>query len=237
MKTIYILRVLLPVAILFVNANCKKEPPYATATGVVVPPPPTVNTAPKVTGGADEYVFLPANTCYLTGSAFDKENNIQKVLWSKIAGPSSFVIENPNSFSTTVKDLEQGVYQFELTVTDVLGLYGKDTINVRVDRLSAGTHEFIFENRTWIFPWYNAIEIKNFFSIVAYALPFRIFIKREAAPVWIEVDPIAYTTTSGPYEYFIETRPDGAGMYSYGSLYIFYYGLDVSDTPDIKIVF
>lgn len=237
MKIIYILRVLLPVAILFLNTNCKKEPPYANATGVVVPPPPIVNTAPKVKEGGDEYVFLPANSCILTGSAVDKENNIHRVLWSKISGPSSFEIENPNSLSTRVKDLEQGVYQFELTVTDLLGLYGKDTINVNVVRFSAGTHEFIFENRTWIFPWYNAIEIPNFFGIMPNATPFRVFIKRDAAPVWVEVDAISNNWSGSPYEYFIETRPNGGGMYTLGSLYIFSYGADVSDTPAVKIIF
>jgi hypothetical protein len=30
-------------------------------------------------------------------------------------------------------------------------------------------------------------------------------------------------------------EPDRAGMYKFGSLYIFYFGLDVSDTPAVKI--
>jgi hypothetical protein len=65
---------------------------------------------------------------------------------------------------------------------------------------------------------------------------FRIFIRRDTNPDWIEVYPENYVANAS-YEYYIETRPDGAGIYTYGSLYIFYYGMDTNDTPDVKIVF
>ena len=111
-----------------------------------------------------------------------------------------------------------------------MGLYGKDTLKVAVG-------EYVFEDRTWIFPWYNSIEIPNFHSIVPPGTPFTIYIQRHSNPAWIEVSPLTINPSTATYEYFIETRPKGGGIYNYGSLYIFYYGNDVSDAPGVKITF
>lgn len=54
--------------------------------------------------------------------------------WSKIAGPTAGTITTPNSLSTTVTGLENGIYQFELAGTDNFGLTGKDTVQVTVVR-------------------------------------------------------------------------------------------------------
>jgi len=116
-------------------------------------------------------------------------------------------------------------------------LYGKDTVKVIVGQLAGNTNEIIFENQIWIFPWYNAIELNNFYNLIPPGSMFKILIKRDADPDWVEVSPYSINGSGGSYEYFIETRPDGAGMYTYGSLYIFYYGMDTSDTPDVKIVY
>ena len=47
--------------------------------------------------------------------------------------PSRNTIVNPNSANTVVSGLGQGVYQFELTVTDNKGDVGKDTVQVMVN--------------------------------------------------------------------------------------------------------
>jgi K319L-like, PKD domain len=59
-----------------------------------------------------------------------------------------------------VSNLQIGVYQFELTVTDSMGMSGKDTIKVTVSQMSSNANEILLENQTWIFPWYSAIESK-----------------------------------------------------------------------------
>ena len=96
--------------------------------------------------------------------------------------------------------------------------------------------EIIITNLKWIFPWYNALEIDHFHKYIP-TDSFHLFIKRDTSETWVKVPEINYSNynDSTKYEYFIETRPDGAGMYHYGSLYIFYYGDDTSDTPSIKI--
>lgn len=250
MKEINIPGYIMLFILIILNANCEKEYPTtrtsaSSSTPILPPPPPpppppplpVPNTAPNCNAGQDQLVFFPTSFCTLNGHAYDRENNIRTVLWSKISGPSSFLIAHPDSLSTVVSNLQIGVYQFELTVTDSMGMYGKDTINVIVDQMPVNTNEIILENLVWVFPWYNAIEVKNFYDLIPSGSMFRIYIRRATSPDWIEAYPESNYVTNAAYEYFIETRPDGAGIYTYGSLYIFYYGMDTSDTPDVKIVF
>ncbi len=53
--------------------------------------------------------------------------------WVKLTGPASADIGNANIASTTLSNLVQGTYTFELTVTDNGGLTGKDTVSVTVN--------------------------------------------------------------------------------------------------------
>ena len=41
--------------------------------------------------------------------------------WTKISGPSSYTIVDPTSAVTNITGLVQGVYQFQLKVTDNKG--------------------------------------------------------------------------------------------------------------------
>ena len=54
-------------------------------------------------------------------------------MWTKISGPSSYKISDSTSASTTVNGLIQGIYTFELTVTDNKGATGKDTVQIKVN--------------------------------------------------------------------------------------------------------
>ncbi len=95
------------------------------------PPPP--NKAPVANAGADKSIILPTNTVSLTGTGTDTDGTIVGYLWSKISGPAQFAIVNANSASTAINNLVQGVYSFELTVTDDKGAVGKDTVVVTVN--------------------------------------------------------------------------------------------------------
>ena len=53
--------------------------------------------------------------------------------WTKISGPASGTITNATSASTTVTGLTQGVYQFQLKVTDNNGATAIDTVQVTVN--------------------------------------------------------------------------------------------------------
>ncbi|MDQ6608980.1 MAG: PKD domain-containing protein [Bacteroidota bacterium] len=93
-----------------------------------------VNHPPIARAGADQTIILPTNTVTLDGSgSSDPDNNITTYLWTKISGPSSFTIANANNVKTMVSNLVQGVYAFELKVTDAGGLFSKDTVEVKVN--------------------------------------------------------------------------------------------------------
>jgi hypothetical protein len=90
------------------------------------------NQSPTANAGSNQTITLPTNSVTLSGSGSDADGSIENYEWTKISGPSSFAIGNPNSTSTQISNLVAGTYQFELTVTDDQGATGKDTVQVRV---------------------------------------------------------------------------------------------------------
>ena len=106
----------------------------------------TVNAAPVANAGTDKLITLPTNTTTLTGSGTDADGTISSYAWAKISGPSSGTIATPNAATTAVNSLVQGVYQYQLTVTDNNGATGKDTVQVTVNVApvaNAGTDKLI----------------------------------------------------------------------------------------------
>ena len=102
---------------------------------VVVNVAGVTNHPPVADAGPDQAITLPANTVALDGSASkDPDNNITSYTWTKISGPSSFNIINTNRVQTQANDLAEGVYLFELKVTDAGGLSHRDTVQVSVVR-------------------------------------------------------------------------------------------------------
>jgi hypothetical protein len=92
------------------------------------------NRPPVANAGADQIITLPVNTVTLNGSgSFDPDNNIATFSWTKVSGPSSFTIADPTVVQTQAPDLVEGVYQFQLQVTDAAGLIDKDTVQVTVN--------------------------------------------------------------------------------------------------------
>ena len=100
---------------------------------IIVDPVLTTNHPPIANAGADQTITLPTNTIYLDANAStDPENNITSYLWTKISGPTFFNIVNSNAVQTQVTNLVEGVYQFELKLTDAGGLFSRDTIQLIV---------------------------------------------------------------------------------------------------------
>jgi hypothetical protein len=93
---------------------------------------PDPNVPPTASAGPDQTLLLPTNNTILNGTGTDTDGTIASYAWTKIAGPAAGVIGTPTSATTTITGLTQGVYQFELTVTDNNGATGKDTVQITV---------------------------------------------------------------------------------------------------------
>ena len=112
----------------------------ARDTVLVTVDDPGTNRPPVADAGPDTTIMLPANTINLDGSrSTDPDNNIASYSWAKISGPTSFGITNANEAQTQVTNLVQGVYEFELTVTDAEGLFAKDTMQITVVDIAGST--------------------------------------------------------------------------------------------------
>ena len=100
---------------------------------VIVNDPSQPNRPPVANAGTDQTIVLPITTVTLDGSAStDPDNNINVYVWTKISGPPSSSISNASAIQTQVINLAAGTHQFELKVTDALGLFAKDTVQVLV---------------------------------------------------------------------------------------------------------
>lgn len=90
------------------------------------------NISPAADAGADLTITLPVATVTLNGSGTDTDGSITNYSWTKLTGGAA-TITAASSASTTVTGLAQGVYTFELRVTDNGGLTAEDTVRVTVN--------------------------------------------------------------------------------------------------------
>ncbi|MDB5203441.1 MAG: C-terminal target protein [Ferruginibacter sp.] len=92
-----------------------------------------LNIAPVANAGADKIITLPVNTVSIIGNGTDTDGIIANYQWLKISGPAAGTLSNASASTTSAINLVQGIYQFELTVTDNNGATGKDTMQVFVN--------------------------------------------------------------------------------------------------------
>ena len=89
------------------------------------------NTPPVAVAGPDQVISLPTDSAWLDGnSSIDPERTIREWLWTKFSGPASFHIINANQAKTVVKSLVEGIYQFELRITDAFGFVNKKSLGL-----------------------------------------------------------------------------------------------------------
>lgn len=99
------------------------------------------NKTPVAIAGRDTIIVLPVDSVILDGSAsYDPDGSITEFSWSKISGPSSLLLINPQSAITKVKNMGQGTYRFQLKVIDNNGLTAMDTVMITVDAVATTNH-------------------------------------------------------------------------------------------------
>jgi pimeloyl-ACP methyl ester carboxylesterase len=84
--------------------------------------------------GPDIYITLPINSTTLDGSASADPSGgqLKAFEWKKVSGPSQYTITNPKAAKTTLTNLAQGNYVFELTVWNKDWVPAHDKVNVIV---------------------------------------------------------------------------------------------------------
>ena len=110
----------------------------------------TANKLPVANAGSDLNITLPTSAVTLNGSGTDADGSITAYQWTKVSGPTQLSVGSPTSAKTVISNLAQGVYQFELMVTDNSGATAKDAVQVTVNAAAnqapvanAGTNQTI----------------------------------------------------------------------------------------------
>jgi len=126
-------------------------------TSLVLATPPAPGT-PVANAGSNQTITLPASTATLTGSGSETNGTIASFAWSQTGGPSTATITSSNAAQTTVTGLVQGVYTFQLTVTDALGVIATASVQITVKAAPTGgptlpsnvmKQVVVAEYRTW----------------------------------------------------------------------------------------
>jgi hypothetical protein len=112
--------------------------------GVVSQTPPA-NGAPVANAGADINITLPANTATLRGSGSDNDGTVTAYAWTKISGPAA-TITNANAATANLSGMAEGVYVYELKVTDNGNATATDRVQVTVNAAPATSSKMIRVN-------------------------------------------------------------------------------------------
>jgi hypothetical protein len=97
----------------------------------------STNQPPIAKAGIDQTIILPTNAVTLDGGgSIDPDGSIVLYSWKQITGPNQSAIGNSSLVSSSVNNLIEGIYQFELKVTDNGGLSAKDTVQIIANNVS-----------------------------------------------------------------------------------------------------
>jgi hypothetical protein len=108
----------------FVFISCQKEE--------AIPSAPAKNLSPFADAGEDQVIKLPVDNIVLNGSGIDYDGYVNSYIWSQISGPNASTILSANTAQVEVKNMVQGIYEFELKVTDNKALFARDTVVISV---------------------------------------------------------------------------------------------------------
>lgn len=117
--------------LLVINSGCTKRPP---------PQPPVENKPPVANAGTDQTIMKPQDNTFLSGDlSHDPEGGIVSYEWRTVAGPNypnmdkdQILITGLKPYVMFVSGLQEGIYQFELLVTDTHKATSRDTMIVTV---------------------------------------------------------------------------------------------------------
>ena len=104
--------------------------------------PPTPNQPPVARAGADTTVQLPVDQIVLDGSpSADPDGTIEEYDWRQVEGSTNVILGEKDTDVLTVSNLREGVYTFELRVTDNEGAEATDQVVVTVTAAPGPTNQ------------------------------------------------------------------------------------------------
>jgi hypothetical protein len=101
-----------------------------TLGGTSVAPP---NVPPVANAGNNQTITLPVSSVTLTGTGTDSDGSISSYAWTQVSGPSTATINNPATATTLINNLVDGVYTFQLKVSDNVGATATANVSVTVN--------------------------------------------------------------------------------------------------------
>ncbi|XP_038618223.1 low-density lipoprotein receptor-related protein 11 [Tachyglossus aculeatus] len=96
------------------------------------PPPAENDEPPRSKAGQDVVVQLPTDWVNLDGRESTDDHAIVRYQWTLLHGDSSVEMKVPQPGTLKLSHLQEGVYTFQLTVTDTAGQRSSDNISVTV---------------------------------------------------------------------------------------------------------
>jgi hypothetical protein len=229
MKYNFFILSLLTSNLLIISVGCERETLSRSISSSIYPPPPPPppNQAIYANANMSITIELPMNFGILNGEAYGPGRNGASYKWEKVSGPASYFLENPDSLKTKVRNLEKGVYQFQLTVTTNAGQTSTDIMTLKVQDASSSNKQIFFWDLNWSCPFGCSILLGDISSYVPANSTYAINIRRESSSIWELVVPDS-TSSTARYIYSIWN----------GQLTVFDNSyIDATDHPEIKIAF
>jgi ribosomal protein L14 len=113
-------------------------------TVTVNPAANKVNNVPVAVAGADTTIHLPVSTYLLNASgSYDPDGSITAYHWQEVSGPNTAVSSTMSGSETDISNLQAGLYEFQLTVTDNDGATATSMIKISVDAASLSGDQFL----------------------------------------------------------------------------------------------
>jgi PKD domain/Secretion system C-terminal sorting domain len=115
-----------------------------SVTVTVNPAINNTNQSPVAIAGPDTTIYLPASSFQLNASnSYDPDGNITSYQWQEISGPNTAVASSMNGPEVDLSGLQEGIYQFQLMVTDNQGASSTATVKISIDKNSGAPDQFI----------------------------------------------------------------------------------------------
>lgn len=119
-----------------------------------------VGNSPAANAGEDITIGLPENSVQLVGSGTSSDGSTLTYEWSQVSGPNDAIFSDVNSSSPMLSGLDEGLYTFELLITDSRGFSSSDQVVITVGNgeLASGSIPRYFSPNndgiqdTWVWP-------------------------------------------------------------------------------------